>query len=613
MLSLSRSPGMGHVSSETDREDSPPPAPDVTADPRAPKSQSAPSSTSAAPSGVERSSVLFNGPPLSGFRNNEVRSVMLYGVPIVALVIEGYERLCLAQISNTLLKSFSYNEIHNRRVALGITCVQCTPVQLELLRRAGAMPVSSRRCGLITKREAERLCKSFLADARPPKLPDNFAFEVVHQCAWGCRGSFVPSRYNSSRAKCIKCTFCGLFFSPNKFIFHSHRLPDSKYVQPDAANFNSWRRHIKLGGTPPDEVVYAWEDVKAMFNGGSRKRILSCGSSGGSASARQDAKRPRNPSSRPDSGVVPAESSKPQVSPSYFPVVPLPSKGGFSLGSAAPFGPPAGPFGKPALDIRQTFAEYMWAGKQPFPLPYGGVLWPPTRPGMVAPQVELRDSRSGPESSLPYSLADTTTLADAGRPLSSASEGTSLSYPDRSPSPAGSPLRSGPSAHASAFRPVGRPRSPPPADTTTARCGSCCGGLSSGDEVDVTDISNEGMPDGSTAASAAEDDVVPAPDTSAESVGEKIEIADSPDSKNEELKEVLLQEAEVRRRAEREYQAIRDTFEEQVRKEIAYREEVAKQLQIVREAHDALHHFSCKMLASRQHCAECGLQPPLPE
>lgn len=76
------------------------------------------------------------------------------------------------------------------------------------------------------------------------------------------------------RAKCIKCYYCGLFFSPNKFIFHSHRLPDSKYVQPDAANFNSWRRHIKLYGTPPDDISFAWEDVKAMFNGGSRKRAM---------------------------------------------------------------------------------------------------------------------------------------------------------------------------------------------------------------------------------------------------------------------------------------------------------------------------------------------------
>lgn len=200
---------------------------------------------------------------------------MLYGIPIVSLFIECQERLCLAQISNTLLKQFSYNEIHNRRVALGITCVQCTPVQLEILRRAGAMPVSSRRCGMITRREAERLCKSFLGDNSPPRLPDDFAFSVHHECAWGCRGSFLPSRYNSSRAKCIKCSFCGLFFSPNKFIFHSHRVGHGdKYIQPDAANFNSWRRHMKLIGNPPEEITHAWEDVKAMFNGGTRKRLI---------------------------------------------------------------------------------------------------------------------------------------------------------------------------------------------------------------------------------------------------------------------------------------------------------------------------------------------------
>ena len=200
----------------------------------------------------------------------------MYGVPIVSLVIDGQERLCLAQISNTLLKNYSYNEIHNRRVALGITCVQCTPVQLEILRRAGAMPISSRRCGMITKREAERLCKSFLGEHKPPKLPENFAFDVVHECAWGSRGSFIPARYNSSRAKCIKCGYCSMYFSPNKFIFHSHRTPDAKYTQPDAANFNSWRRHLKLSDkSATDELSHAWEDVKAMFNGGTRKRTFS--------------------------------------------------------------------------------------------------------------------------------------------------------------------------------------------------------------------------------------------------------------------------------------------------------------------------------------------------
>ncbi|NXL63227.1 SKOR1 protein, partial [Chordeiles acutipennis] len=309
---------------------------------------------------------------------NQVGETSLYGVPIVSLVIDGQERLCLAQISNTLLKNYSYNEIHNRRVALGITCVQCTPVQLEILRRAGAMPISSRRCGMITKREAERLCKSFLGEHKPPKLPENFAFDVVHECAWGSRGSFIPARYNSSRAKCIKCSYCSMYFSPNKFIFHSHRTPDSKYTQPDAANFNSWRRHLKLSDkTATEELSHAWEDVKAMFNGGTRKRTFSLqgaaavGGSGAGSPAAKAALHPPQPTgpelapahkSLRCSGQEPAPERGPLGLPTAgphggagtvrsYPVIPVPSKGFGMLQKLPPplfphpYGFPAAAFG----------------------------------------------------------------------------------------------------------------------------------------------------------------------------------------------------------------------------------------------------------------------------
>jgi len=36
----------------------------------------------------------------------QVRTVMLHGVSIVTLLMNGQERLCLAQISNTLLKGY---------------------------------------------------------------------------------------------------------------------------------------------------------------------------------------------------------------------------------------------------------------------------------------------------------------------------------------------------------------------------------------------------------------------------------------------------------------------------------------------------------------------------
>lgn len=205
----------------------------------------------------------------------EVNQVNLFGSRIVALTINGRERLCLAQISNTLLKDFSYNEIHNRRVALGITCVQCTPIQLEMLRRAGAMPSSSRRCGMITRREAERLCRSFLVEEQPPELPENFYFTVAHRVNYGCKGRFVPARYISSRAKCIECFYCGEYYSPNKFIFHSHRQPHiTDCNPPDSPNINSWRKHIDLDWTQEhsQDVRYAWEDVKSLFNGGTRRR-----------------------------------------------------------------------------------------------------------------------------------------------------------------------------------------------------------------------------------------------------------------------------------------------------------------------------------------------------
>ncbi|XP_019908610.1 SKI family transcriptional corepressor 1a isoform X2 [Esox lucius] len=319
----------------------------------------------------------FSSP--SSLKPNQVSETALYGVHIVSLVIDGQERLCLAQISNTLLKNYSYNEIHNRRVALGITCVQCTPVQLEILRRAGAMPISSRRCGMITKREAERLCKSFLGAHNPPKLPENFAFDVSHECAWGSRGSFIPARYNSSRAKCIKCTYCNMYFSPNKFIFHSHRTPESKYTQPDAANFNSWRRHLKLTDkNSADDVAHAWEDVKAMFNGGSRKRTLPM--TGSPMSSPLKSHSSSNPTQRSSPDVphktLRCDEDRGNISLANgvrnYPVIPVPSK---SFGMLQKIPPPLfpHPYGFPAFGLCQKKDDGVG---EPNKTNVSGVFWP---------------------------------------------------------------------------------------------------------------------------------------------------------------------------------------------------------------------------------------------
>uniref|UniRef100_A0A8C1JZ84 SKI family transcriptional corepressor 1b n=1 Tax=Cyprinus carpio TaxID=7962 RepID=A0A8C1JZ84_CYPCA len=723
----------------------------------------------------------YSGPTL---KPNQVSETSLYGIPIVSLVIDGQERLCLAQISNTLLKNYSYNEIHNRRVALGITCVQCTPVQLEILRRAGAMPISSRRCGMISKREAERLCKSFLGAHSPPKLPENFAFDVSHECAWGSRGSFIPARYNSSRAKCIKCSFCNMYFSPNKFIFHSHRTPESKYTQPDAANFNSWRRHLKLTDkNSPDDVSHAWEDVKAMFNGGSRKRTLPVGGSDSSSSLSAQAPRGQTqgePSEVPHKTLRCEDDRGNVTMPSSirsYPVIPVPSK---SFGMLQKIPPPLfpHPYGFPAFGLCQKKDDGVVMG-EPNKTNLSGVFWPsakdsaypsfpmfwPTTGSLAMPtyhhaqpkppsdvlctrHIELDVSEqsdrstSTPKDSLLDNERCSSTQSTRNEEDKSGDESRSIE---------GMPATPRKISYISAFRPVVKdvesiaklygnrgpysgPRSgymSPDLISESSSYRSVSPDVDSVDDPDVDveshkvhedeelSVDDRRSPHGLTVAQSdgvkgqdqdnrqmhtlsdlhttnssetrssdleshgnkhttrfevyalerdehvhqmstsyfsstttcqREPSVKDVHEEEPSSTVEETDPRNHQDQTNineerlkephdgaydeeslrkdtgsrvslveknienmakEELQKQLVEQVELRKKLEREFQNLKDSFQDQMKRELSYREEMVQQLQIVREAHDALHHFSCKMLTPR-HCAgTCTFKPPL--
>ncbi|XP_069385521.1 SKI family transcriptional corepressor 1a isoform X10 [Paralichthys olivaceus] len=713
----------------------------------------------------------------SSLKPNQVSETSLYGVPIVCLVIDGKERLCLAQISNTLLKNYSYNEIHNRRVALGITCVQCTPVQLELLRRAGAMPISSRRCGMITKREAERLCKSFLGAHSPPKLPENFAFDVCHDCAWGCRGSFIPARYNSSRAKCIKCSLCNMYFSPNKFIFHSHRTPESKYLQPDAANFNSWRRHLKLTDKKQsDDINHAWEDVKAMFNGGSRKRTLPMSGSSMSSSMKSQASSSLAQTSSPEIPHKTLRCDEDQGNTNLslasgtrsYPIIPVPSKSFGMLQKIPPPLFPHHPYGFPSYGLCQKKSDgvpdanktnvpgMFWPGAKDTLYPAFPMFWP-TPGGLPLPPYPGSPPKPLPE--LPGIRQAELDLSDQSDRGANTPKDTSTHHPhhqqdggERCPSSQSSSTRNDEDksgdetpprkiSYMSAFRPVVKDAETiaklySNRDSYGVRPGYLSPDFISesssyrsispdrdsvvdeDDDLDVDVESNRGQDDnepirispggghrdspvpervssgaeesqeqpgasspGASAASAAsasaaspeecahtgssdEDRLMrnssplhevyahekekepssfgakqsssPRRSNGAHHVSEiqnqrtaaayqehrdrqadgalRIDISvherDLENMAKEELQKQLVEQVELRKKLEREFQHLKDNFQDQMKRELSYREEMVQQLQIVR-AHDALHHFSCKMLTPRQCTGACTFKPPL--
>ncbi|KAL6106677.1 skor1 [Pungitius sinensis] len=725
-------------------------------------------------------------PTTKNLKPNQVGETVLYGIPIVSLVIDGQERLCLAQISNTLLKTYSYNEIHNRRVALGITCVQCTPVQLEILRRAGAMPISSRRCGMITKREAERLCKSFLGAHAPPKLPENFAFDVSHECAWGSRGNFIPARYNSSRAKCIKCFYCNMYFSPNKFIFHSHRTPESKYTQPDAANFNSWRRHLKLSdkGSQTD-ILHAWEDVKAMFNGGSRKRTLpGCGSESGSSLKSHGHSRPRESPDIPAKILSSEDNRGGMASTRSYPVIPVPSKG---FGMLQKIPPPLfpHPYGFPAFGLCQKKDDGALGEQSKAGLP--GVLWPGTKDSayhtfpmfwpaagaLPMPPYPQTHHKPPPELLCPPRQADMDMSEHSDRSTNTSKDSmvdndrcsstqSTRNEDDKSGDEArpleGMTLAPRKISYVSAFRPVikdadciaklygnrgaysgGRTGYLSPdflSESSSYRSVSPCVDSEGEPDVDVesnkTPDEEEGeeeeedsrplpsacprtlqglahsvSPNGSDSKRLRESSLRNSPkmrlhvaqtsdrelqnkqlsethiaasftevhtaergelqqrsspyqfgpanyktgalttnDESASkeepsSTVEEIETKSfneqssdenqrEPDEDGEdaparaqpsqraieslakeELQKQLLEQVELRKKLEREFQNLKDNFQDQMKRELSYREEMVQQLHIVREAQDALHHFSCKMLTPRHCSGSCSFKSPL--
>ncbi|XP_059191713.1 SKI family transcriptional corepressor 1 homolog-B [Centropristis striata] len=728
------------------------------------------------PSSSPSSKQELSYPGTKNLKPNQVGETVLYGIPIVSLVIDGQERLCLAQISNTLLKTYSYNEIHNRRVALGITCVQCTPVQLEILRRAGAMPISSRRCGMITKREAERLCKSFLGAHAPPKLPENFAFDVSHECAWGSRGNFIPARYNSSRAKCIKCSYCNMYFSPNKFIFHSHRTPESKYTQPDAANFNSWRRHLKLSdkGSSTD-ILHAWEDVKAMFNGGSRKRTLPGSGSESSSLKSNGHSRPRESPEIPPKILSCEDNRGGMASTRSYPVIPVPSKG---FGMLQKIPPPLfpHPYGFPAFGLCQKKDEGMLGEQSKAGLP--GVLWPGTKDSayhsfpmfwpaagaLPMPPYPQSQHKPPPELLCPPRQTDMDISEHSDRSTNTSKDSmvenercsstqSTRNEDDKSGDEArpleGMTLAPRKISYVSAFRPVIKdadciaklygnrgayngcrtgylspdflsesssyrsmspcvdsegepdvdvetnktpeeeedsrplssvcPRTPPglahsvsPADLDSKSLQESSESQKLSLHVAQSsdrDLQNKLLSDSHIAASFTEvytpersevqqrsspyqfrpanyqTGVLTTNDESASkeepsSTVEEVETKSfneqssednqrEPDEgedaparplptqraiqslAKEELQKQLLEQVELRKKLEREFQNLKDNFQDQMKRELSYREEMVQQLHIVREAHDALHHFSCKMLTPRHCSGSCSFKPPL--
>lgn len=191
------------------------------------------------------------------------------GEYIASFCVGGENRLCLPQLLNSVLGSFSMEEVLDGCSDLHIFFSRSNQEQLQILKDTSVLPQNAQSCGLITKTDAERLCTKLLHSTPEKFHSDNKSansFQVYHECFGKCKGIFYPELYISENELCVECYECSGMFSPPQFVCHSHSHPENHVCHWgfDSAN---WRVYLLLAKYQEhqEELIKCLNDMKNKF------------------------------------------------------------------------------------------------------------------------------------------------------------------------------------------------------------------------------------------------------------------------------------------------------------------------------------------------------------
>jgi len=190
---------------------------------------------------------------------SEIVETMLESSCITGFEVGGEVRICLPHIITSVLSEFSADQIFAVCTTLNIFLAPCNEAQLQALKHAGILPAETRRSGLITKTDAERMCNTLLPRDKNSRVAEferewnvevRYAFIVFHECFGGCRGEMVLERYTHPRARCIICRECGTAFNPFQFVGHCHSDPERRACHWGFDPVH-WRSYLMLAAEHP--------------------------------------------------------------------------------------------------------------------------------------------------------------------------------------------------------------------------------------------------------------------------------------------------------------------------------------------------------------------------
>ncbi|KAL7676804.1 hypothetical protein ACOME3_003055 [Neoechinorhynchus agilis] len=180
----------------------------------------------------------------------------LQGQRITCFVTGGEKRLCLPEVLFTVFKEVPFTDIQAAYIHLNIYTSYCTAKQLEELKRAGVIPLTSTSCSLITQADAERLCHILLPkkEISTPfaSIPNSDklspAFSISHNCFGNVKGFVYPQLYTKPSSHCIRCQTCNDLKTRSWFDRGGgiHRSEDGPKLCHWGLDSNKWRLYIIL-------------------------------------------------------------------------------------------------------------------------------------------------------------------------------------------------------------------------------------------------------------------------------------------------------------------------------------------------------------------------------
>lgn len=202
------------------------------------------------------------------------------GKMVACFDIGGEMRICVPDLLNKVLHDVTIDDINAACDKLCVHCSQCSDAQMAALISAGVLPAGTVSAGLMTKSQAERLCRYVFEHkygAGPSGLAAHrlessgaargISFMVYHECFGKCKGVFYADRYSHPTAACIECCQCSCLMSPEEFVCHGHHGQELRTCHWgfDASH---WRSYLLVARDHCEDIAPLQahlEELKARF------------------------------------------------------------------------------------------------------------------------------------------------------------------------------------------------------------------------------------------------------------------------------------------------------------------------------------------------------------